>query len=199
MRLRIKEFDEHFFSPKWSLYKARHDEAEQLYEFKKCLAEYEGWCKEKGEKWLLGTNEPTELDIHCGVMWDLIYCRHGGVYQLASEVLERETFAPCWVAYMKRFRTYPAFYPYRLRKYAVQKLGEKCRVERYEKKLHLTLDVLEDVFEVSTQEEFPQEKIEIANQLLKKKNPLGGLKIREIFPIINIFLGKGDTDEKSDC
>ena len=105
-------------------------------------------CKKAGNKWLLGTDEPTMLDIHCGAFWDMIYCRDGGdVYKLTSEVFQRDTFAPAWTAFVERFRSYPAFKPYRFRKLAVQKHGERSRDWPKGEYVSLSHSVLEGVFE----------------------------------------------------
>ena len=87
MRLAMKDFDD-IFSYFWEVYSSRHEDVEKLEAFKTHgLAKYEEICKKAGDKWLLGTEEPTLLDIHHGAMWDLIYARHtGDVYKLSREI-----------------------------------------------------------------------------------------------------------------
>ena len=117
MRLEMNKFEEIFDETFWDVYNSRHEDEEKLKAFKeKALSKFEEMCKKAGDKWLLGTDEPTMLDIHCAGMWDMVYARDtGDVYKLSREVQDREAFAPAWTAFMERFRSHPSFKPYRFR------------------------------------------------------------------------------------
>ena len=88
MRLAMNDFDG-LFETFWDVYNSRHEDAEKLEAFKKNgLAKFEEICKKAGDKWLLGTDDPTMFDIHYGAMWDMVYARDSGdVYKLSREIL----------------------------------------------------------------------------------------------------------------
>ena len=75
---------------------------------------FEEMCKTAGDKWLMGTDDLTLLDIHCGPMWEKIYVAEesGALPDLMLRLNWRET-APAWCAYVDRFREHPAIKPYR--------------------------------------------------------------------------------------
>ena len=87
-------------------------EASQAY-LREAVPYCEALCAEAGEdKWLMGTEELTLLDLHCGAMWDSMF-----VYMKAEalndcfEPLNLEGVAPKWCAYMERLRAHPKIAP----------------------------------------------------------------------------------------
>jgi len=84
-------------------------------------------CTEANGKFLLGTDEPTLLDIHCAPFWEIIYLWDHGVYADVDEVLKIRENAPNWCAYMERFRNHPLIKPYRFDAKASDNHGVRSR------------------------------------------------------------------------
>jgi glutathione S-transferase len=149
MRVAMAKFDP-LMNAFWGVYMSRFVDVEKINICKEnSLKPWEAMCKAAGDKWLLGTDEMTMLDVHCGAMWDSIYTHaiNEGVYKTFHDVLDAKNFAPHWCAYMERFRAHPAIHKYRFRNMAVEKHGLRARDWPQGEKCQLSLAVLEGVFE----------------------------------------------------
>ena len=133
----------------WSVNKGMTaEDKEALEKFRDTgLTKFEEMCIKAGDKWLLGTDEPTLLDIYAGSSWEIMYLRSGGVYEYSDSILQKETVAPHWLNYVKRFRAYPAFHPHRVRKLAIDKMGVALRDAGKDTYVHNTLAMLEGAFD----------------------------------------------------
>ena len=71
-------------------------------------------CKEADGKWLMGTDEITQLDIMVAPFWEgpfLLTTACDSQAELAAKVSAREN-APNWCNFMERWREHPAIKPY---------------------------------------------------------------------------------------
>ena len=84
-------------------------------------------CAEADGKFLLGTDEPTALDIHCAPFWEIMYLFTSGVYEDVDAILKVNETAPKWCAYMERFRNHPKIKPYRFNRKASDNHGVRSR------------------------------------------------------------------------
>ena len=107
---------------------------------------YEQWVTEANGKYLLGTDEITMLDIHCGSLMEGIYLWEKGPYLDVDAHLRIRENAPNWVAYMERFRNPPAIKPYRVIRQACDNHGVRSRAWDPNEKCQLSLAILEGVF-----------------------------------------------------
>lgn len=73
----------------------------------KALPIYEKMCADANDKWLMGTDEITALDIHCGSILELAYLFERGVYADVDEHVKLRQNAPHFCAFMERFRNHP--------------------------------------------------------------------------------------------
>lgn len=83
---------------------------------------FEKLCQEAGDKWLLGTDDITQLDIWVGPFFEMLYMidtyeTDKDIVQLAHRMKwpkkELSIFegAPAWKAYVEKFREHPAIKP----------------------------------------------------------------------------------------
>jgi len=99
---------------------------------------------EANGKFLFGTDELTQLDIHCAPLWEIIFLFETGVYADVDEHLKIRENAPNWVAYMERFRDHPAIKPHRLNAKASEAHGVRSRAWDPNLKCQLSCDVLQN-------------------------------------------------------
>ena len=72
------------------------------------MSVFEKMCADANSKWLMGTDEITQLDIHCGAMWEITYLMDDlSIYTDVRDKLKIRENAPNWVAYMEKFRSHP--------------------------------------------------------------------------------------------
>jgi len=82
------------------------------------LPVFDAMCAEANGKFLMGTDDLTLLDTHIGPMWEGLFMRTGPVFAHVDEILQIETNAPNWCAYMRKFRNHPAIKPHRMNRAA---------------------------------------------------------------------------------
>ena len=108
MRLKIEAFNK-LLPGFFPVVLSRGQDAEKVRKYKKeTLPAFEAMCTEANGKWLFGTDELTQLDIHCAPIWEIIFLWVDPVYTDVEEILQIRTTAPNWCAYMDRFRSHPA-------------------------------------------------------------------------------------------
>ena len=101
---------------------------------------------EANGKFLLGTDDLTLLDIHCGAMMECGYLMQKGIYASVDEVLKIRENAPNWAAYMDRFRAHPSIKPYRFSTRAIEAHGVRASTWDPNEKCQLSLAVLENAW-----------------------------------------------------
>ena len=127
MRVRMNDFMpkiKHMFGV--ILSRGEDDEKINLYK-SETLPMFEQMCAEAGDKWLMGADEITQLDIHCGAMWDIIFLMDKGVYADVGDKLKIRENAPKWVAYMEKFRAHPILKDYCFKEKASEAHGARSR------------------------------------------------------------------------
>ena len=106
-------------------------------------------CPEIGsDKWLMGTDDITQLDIHCGAQWDFIFV-HMLKAEAFSDARDRARLAeasPKWVAYMERLRAHPKIAPVCMNLTAADRHATRTRGWDPAVKCQLSLDVLKGLF-----------------------------------------------------
>mmetsp|Transcript_40756 Transcript_40756/g.53467 ORF Transcript_40756/g.53467 Transcript_40756/m.53467 type:complete len:112 (+) Transcript_40756:390-725(+) len=111
MRVRMEKFGK-TLPGLFPMVLSRGQDVEKLQKYKEeTLPIYEQMCTEANGKFLLGTDEPTLLDIHCAPFWEIVYLWDRGVYADVDEVLKIRENAPNWCAYMERFCNHPLIKP----------------------------------------------------------------------------------------
>lgn len=106
------------------------------------LPVFEKMCTEAGGKWLMGTDDPTHLDITFGSMWDIIFLMDKGAYSDVGEKLKIKENAPNWVAYMEKFRSHAVLKDHCFIEKASDAHGVRSRGWDKEQKCQLSLEVL---------------------------------------------------------
>ena len=106
------------------------------------LPVFEQWATEANGKFLMGTDDLTQLDIHCSGVWEIIYLWNCGAYASVEEVLQSRQNAPNWCAYMERFRNHPAIKPVRMNAKASENQGVRSHAWNPDEKCHLSLEIL---------------------------------------------------------
>lgn len=89
----------------------------------------EEMCPEvASDKWLMGTDDLTLIDIMCGAPWDFFYthylspamCDSAGILDLVNK-------APKFMAYMERFRAHSKIAPVCMNQQVVNRHAERAR------------------------------------------------------------------------
>jgi len=95
------------------------------------------------DKWLMGTDELTQLDIHCGAQWDFMYTafKSAGFADAAPRLNIEET-SPKWCAYMRRLRAHPKIAPVCMNQEAMDRHTVRTRGWEQGVKCQLTLEVM---------------------------------------------------------
>lgn len=141
MRLKMEKFSK-FLPNLFGVVLSRGQDADKINKYKEeTLPLIEAMCTEANGKFLFGTDDLTQLDIHCGPIWEIMYLFVGPVYADTDEKLQIKTNAPNWCAYMERFRNHPAIKPYRMNKQASDAHGERSRSWAPDQKCQLSLSV----------------------------------------------------------
>jgi len=75
MRVKMVKFDSEILKHFFALYGSRFMSSEFIENFLSlAVPKMEELCAGAGEDtWLMGTEDLTQLDIHCGAMWDFLY------------------------------------------------------------------------------------------------------------------------------
>ena len=123
------------------LSRGEDDEKITLYK-NETLPAFEKMCADAGGKWLMGTDEITQLDLAFGAMWDIIFLMDKGCYADVGEKLKIRETAPNWVAYMERFRAHPILKDHCFIEQASEAHGTRSRAWNKDEKCQLSLDVL---------------------------------------------------------
>ena len=124
---------------------SRGQDEEKINKYKnETLPAFEEMCKKSNGKFLMGTDDLTMLDIHCGPMWEIVYLFEKGVYANVDEILKIRENAPKWCAYMERFRNHPAIKPYRFNAKASENHGVRSRGWDPNLKCQLSCEILAD-------------------------------------------------------
>lgn len=106
-------------------------------------------CPEVGsDKWLFGTDELTQLDIHCGAQWDFIFVHlyKASAFNDAGARANLAETSPKWVAYMQRLRAHPKIAPTCMSEQAAERHAARTRGWKEDEKCQLSLDVLKGAF-----------------------------------------------------
>jgi len=109
----------------------------------------EAMCPDIGSnKWLMGTDELTQLDIHCGAMWDAVYValHKSDAYSDAGTRANLCQTSPKWIAYIERLRTHPKIAPECMNLVVAQRHAVRAKNWKPDEKCQLSLDVLKGVF-----------------------------------------------------
>ena len=143
MRLKMEKFGK-LLPNMFGVILSRGQDAEKILKYKtETLPAFEAMATEANGKFLLGTDEITQLDIHCGPLWEIIFLFETGVYADVDEQLKIRENAPNWVAYMERFRNHPAIKPYRMNAKASEAHGVRSRSWPIDDKCQLSCEYLE--------------------------------------------------------
>ena len=101
-------------------------------------------CPEiESNKWLMGTDELTLLDIFCGGMFDAAYVQakapHFADGATRTGLLDK---APKWLAYTERLRSHPKIAPVCMSQEIANKHAERARGWPLEDKCQLSIDII---------------------------------------------------------
>ena len=147
MRVRMGEFMTQI-KPMFGVILSRGEDDEKINLYKaETLPLFEKMATETGGKWLMGTDEITQLDIHCGAMWDIIFLMDKGCYADVGDKLKILENAPKWAAYMEKFRAHPILKNYCFMEKASEAHGVRSRAWNKDEKCQLSLAVLEGCYE----------------------------------------------------
>ena len=142
MRLKMERFNK-LLPNMFGVILSRGQDVEKINKYKsETLPEFEALATEANGKFLFGTDDLTQLDIHCAPLWEIIYLFEKGVYADVDEHLRIRENAPNWCAYMDRFRSHPAIKPYRFNEKASDAHGVRSRAWDPDQKCQLSCDVL---------------------------------------------------------
>ena len=103
-------------------------------------------CKQAGDKWLMGTDEPTMLDIHVFSVLEGLYLIMD-IFPEVNDVIQMRTNAPALFAMLERFRAYPAFRSHRQREPAMKAHMIRTRAWKQGEKCQLSKEIIEGVYE----------------------------------------------------
>ena len=143
MRMQMERFNK-TFGILIAVVLSRGQDAEKIATYKEqALPVYEAMCTAANGKFLMGTDDITQLDIHVGPFWEIMYLFRDGVYSDVNEKLKIEETAPNFFAYVQRFREHPAIKPYRFSRKASEAHGVRSRAWDPNEKCQLSLAVLE--------------------------------------------------------
>mmetsp|Transcript_13282 Transcript_13282/g.18100 ORF Transcript_13282/g.18100 Transcript_13282/m.18100 type:complete len:124 (+) Transcript_13282:1-372(+) len=75
MRVKMADFDKKVLSHLFGVWLSRYQDLEKVDGYVSVAIPYnEALCPEVGsDKWLMGTDEMTLLDVYCGAMWDFFF------------------------------------------------------------------------------------------------------------------------------
>eukprot|EP00959_Pyramimonas_sp_CCMP1952_P208410 4359615-Pyramimonas_sp.AAC.2 len=109
MRLKMEKFNG-LLGSIFPVYLTRGKDASKIEEFAKTLPQHnEIASAAKDGKWLLGTDEPTMLDIHIAPMWETICIWQHSALAPAMELAKFAEQAPDVIAYVERFKAHEKF------------------------------------------------------------------------------------------
>lgn len=143
MRVKMEKFNKNL-SNMFGLILSRGQDVEKILKYKnETLPVFEAMATEANGKFLLGTDDLTQLDIHCGPMWEIVYLMEKGVYADVDEHLKIRENAPNWCAYMEKFRSHPVIEPYCFNAKASDNHGVRSRAWDPELKCQLSTSICE--------------------------------------------------------
>ncbi len=88
MRVKMEKFNKNLANM-FGVILSRGEDVEKINKYKEeTLPVFEQMCKDADGKFLFGTDDLTQLDIHCGPMWEIIYLFDKGVYANVGEILK---------------------------------------------------------------------------------------------------------------
>ena len=128
------------------LSRGQDDEKIELYKSEE-LPAFEKMCADAGGKFLMGTDEITQLDIHVAPFWEIIYLMDKGVYADVGEKLKICESAPKWCAYMEKIRNHPVLKDHCFKVKASDAHGVRSRGWPKEEKCQLSLEVLTECYD----------------------------------------------------
>ena len=147
MRVKMAEFDKKL-GMIFGVYLSRCAD-EKIDEFVRDYVPYaEALCPEVGsEKWLMGTEELTLLDIHCGAMWENVYTlMQAPANSQSSARANLQVNAPKWWAYIERLRAHPKLAKHAMNQEVTNAHWERTKGWQEGVKCQLSLDVVMGVY-----------------------------------------------------
>ena len=149
MRAKMAEFDSKILSFSFGIYFAKYSAGEAMDKYVANAVPWnEALCPEVGsDKWLFGTDEITQLDIHIGAQWDFVYCQsRTPAFADGFGPANLPVVSPKWCAYMERLRSHPKLAPVAISQEAADKHATRVRSWPAEERCQLSLDVLQGLF-----------------------------------------------------
>mmetsp|Transcript_23754 Transcript_23754/g.29542 ORF Transcript_23754/g.29542 Transcript_23754/m.29542 type:complete len:172 (+) Transcript_23754:274-789(+) len=114
MRVKMVDFDKKVLRHLFGVGLSRFQDLQEVDGYVSVAIPYiEELCPEvSSDKWLMGTDEMTLFDIHCGAMWDFFYVlAQAPAYSDVPALADLAQKSPKWWAYMQRFRAHPKLAP----------------------------------------------------------------------------------------
>ena len=131
MRLKMQQFDAKILPLIFGMFLSRYQDNEKIDAYLAVGVPYvEEMCPEIGSnKWLMGTDEITQLDVHAGAQWDFLYSQimHGEAFSDAKEYAKLDQVSPKWCAYMERIRAHPKIAPVCMNLEAANRYSKRAR------------------------------------------------------------------------
>lgn len=140
MRFKMQKFDKEILGFGFALFMSRFQDEEKINAYiEGAVPLVEAMCEVAGsDKWLMGTTEMTQLDVHCGAQWDFIYtmAQATAFNPEGQRVLDA---APKWCAYMERIRAHPKIAPVAMKLEVANRYSIRARAHEQGVKCQLGL------------------------------------------------------------
>ncbi len=149
MRTQMVKFDSKILPMYFPMLMSRFQNMEAIDKYlEEGVPQVEAMCPDIGStKWLFGTDELTQLDVHVGAMWDCIYASlKASAFADASARANLAERSPKWVAYIERLRAHPKIAPTCFNLEVADRHATRARGWKADEKCQLSLDVLKGAF-----------------------------------------------------
>mmetsp|Transcript_15974 Transcript_15974/g.34676 ORF Transcript_15974/g.34676 Transcript_15974/m.34676 type:complete len:270 (-) Transcript_15974:106-915(-) len=145
MRLKMEKFSG-LLGGIFHVYLSRGEDTSKIEEFAKTLPTHNEFASlAKGGKWLLGTDEPTMLDIHVAPMWEVMCIWQHSTLAPAMEHAKFAEQAPDVISYVERFKAHESFKHTCMNVEAGRKHWERTMGWEKGVKCQLSIDVINGV------------------------------------------------------
>ena len=150
MRVKMDHFDKKILPHIFKLFLSRYEDTQIIDAYlEEAVPLIEEMCPEVGsDKWLMGTDELTQLDVHAGAMMDFTFSQiiHGEAFSDAKERAKLDQVSPKWFAYMERLRAHPKIAPVCMNLEAANRYSKRARGWEQGVKCQLSLEVLTGIW-----------------------------------------------------